>query len=365
MKMKKKWLLLVAVMIFVVVVMCGCGKKTASDYDPLEGVETTEITDDAGRTVTMPADITRIAASGSTAQMVLMAIAPEDLVGLSSSPSTLQMPYFPEEMWYLPTFGQFYGSKSNLNMEALINAKPQLILDIGDKKTTIKSDINSIQKQTGIPTIYLNGDLDHLADTYRTLGKLFNKEEKAEKLAKFLEKTVQMAEKNRAKIPEDQRVRVFYGTGASSLACNASGSSQADVIDLIGAVNAVQVPANEVTDKGGGTIVNLEEVYQIEPDVFVFEKGGQYDSVKKNEWSKLKGIQKGAYYEIPNTPYSWMSSPPSVNRILGIWWLGNLVYPDLYDYDMVSVAQEYYQLFWNYDLTKAGAKEMLANSTLK
>ena len=43
---------------------CNSGKT----YDPLEGVETTEFTDSAGRTVTIPKNITRIAASGSTSR---------------------------------------------------------------------------------------------------------------------------------------------------------------------------------------------------------------------------------------------------------------------------------------------------------
>ena len=59
------------------------------------------------------------------------------------------------------------------------------------------------------------------------------------------------------------------------------------------------------------------------------------------------------------------NSPPSVNRVLGIWWLGNLLYPELYDYDMVQVAREYYGLFWHYDLTEEEARQMLSRSTLK
>ena len=59
------------------------------------------------------------------------------------------------------------------------------------------------------------------------------------------------------------------------------------------------------------------------------------------------------------------NSPPSVNRVLGIWWLGNLLYPELYDYDMAQVAQEYYGLFWHYDLTAEEAEHMLSRSTLK
>jgi iron complex transport system substrate-binding protein len=51
--------------------------------------------------------------------------------------------------------------------------------------------------------------------------------------------------------------------------------------------------------------------------------------------------------------------------ILGIWWLGNLLYPDLYDYDVAEVAQEIYKLFWNYDLSEEEAASMLSHSTLK
>lgn len=86
--------------------------------------------------------------------MLLMILAPEMLVGLSASPSSLQRPYFHESMWYLPTFGQFYGSKSKLNMESLIDAQLQLIIDTSDRKTTIAADMSSIQHQTGIPAVF-------------------------------------------------------------------------------------------------------------------------------------------------------------------------------------------------------------------
>ena len=121
----KKILTLTLCLALLLGLFSGCGGK---QYDPLAGVETTVFTDDAGRDVTVPAGITRIAASGSTAQMILMTLVPELLVGLASSPSTAQRPYFPAEMWTLPTFGQFYGSKANLNMESLIAAQPQLIM---------------------------------------------------------------------------------------------------------------------------------------------------------------------------------------------------------------------------------------------
>ncbi len=342
--------------------LCGCG-SSQTGYDPLAGVETKTVTDSSGRSVEVPAEITRVAPSGSTAQMLLMPIAYDLLVGLSSSPSTAQRPYFPEEMWYLPTFGQFYGSKASLNMEALIAAQPQVILDLGDAKESIADDMDRIQKQTGIPTLFIEADLDDMAAAYRMLGSLLGRETEAEPLAAFIEETVAMAQANATVIPEGQRKTVLYGTGATGLACNAAGSSQADVIDLVGAVNAI-VP-EEVTNRGGGTTVSLEEVYVCDPDVILLTAGGPYDEVQTNEWSELTAVKNGAYYEIPNLPYNWMSSPPSVNRVLGVWWLGNLLYPDLYDYDMTEVAQEFYRLFWHDDLSAEEAADMLSRSTYK
>ena len=176
----KRWISLVLALCLCLLVGCG-GKQTG--YDPLKGVETRMITDSAGPQVAISAEITRIAPSGSTAQMILMPVAYDLLVGLSSSPSTAQMSYFPEEMRYLPTFGQFYGSKANLNMESLIAAQPQLIIDLGDAKDSIAKDMDTIQKQTGIPTIFIEADLDDMAAAYRMLGDILGRQEQAEELA--------------------------------------------------------------------------------------------------------------------------------------------------------------------------------------
>ncbi len=339
----------------------ACG--TTQDSDSTDSAGTVEFLDSAGRTVTVPAEITRIAPSGSVAQMILMTLCPELLVGRASDPSAEQEPFFPEEMMNLPTFGQFYGSKANLNMEALIAAQPQIVIDLGDRKDTIREDMDMVQEQTGIPTVFICATLEEMPAAYRTLGKLLGREAEAEERAAFVEKTLAMAEENREKLADGDRKTVMFGTGPTGLACNAKGSSQADVIDLVGAVNAIV--SDEISNKNGGTEVDLEQVYVCDPDVILLAKDGPYDTLADGEWAQLRAVKNGAYYEIPNTPYSWMSMPPSVNRVLGVWWLGNLLYPELYDYDMVQIAQEYYALFWHYDLSAEEAAAMLSRSTLK
>lgn len=343
--------------------LCSCGSSERSADS--EAGPTYEFTDSCNRTVDLPETITRVAPSGAVAQMVLMTIAPEKLVGLSATPSTEQYPYFPEEMITLPTFGQFYGSKANLNMESLIAADPQVIIDIGDMKAGHAGDMRKIQEQTGIPTIFVKAELSDFPQAYRTLGKILGKEEKGEELASYIEDVLALTEQNKEKLTEKDIFKVMYGTGSTGLDTNAKGSVQADVLERIGAENAIVT--EEVTNKGGGTLVSLEEVYRVDPDVILLNAGGPYERIEAggSEWDELQAVKDGRVYEVPNIPYCWMSSPPSVNRIIGILWLGNLLYPDLYDYDMVSKAQEFYKLFWNYDLSEDEAKALLANSTLK
>ena len=339
----------------------GCGGRKVVIEGPIQMFK-----DSCGRDVEIPEKIDRVAPSGAVSQMVLATIAPEKLVGLSATPSSSQIKYLPEYFIDLPTFGQFYGSKSTLNMESLIAAKPDITIDIGDMKENHASDMNDIQKQTGVPTIFVETSIDKMADAYRTLGKLLNKEAQGNHLADFIDKTVSMAESNAAKIPKKQRKSVMYGTGSTGLACNASGSIQADVIDIIGAENAIKVSEKELNNAGGGNTVSMEQVYNFQPDVIIFTAGGAYSTIANSkEWSQLSAVKNNDYYEIPGEPYNWMSGPPSVNRILGIWWLGNLVYPDIYDYDMREISKEFYSLFYNYELTDEEVDAMLANSTLK
>lgn len=352
-----------AVMMTSLTALTACGGRDIV----IEG-ESKTFTDSCGRTVEMSADIERIAPSGAVAQMILATIAPDLMVGLSATPSSTQYKYFPEYFLDLPTFGQFYGSKATLNMESMIAADPQVTIDLGDKKEGHASDMNTIQKQTGVPTVFIESDLEHMAQAYRSLGELLGREERGEELAQFVDKTMNMAAENAAKIPEEDRVSVMYATGTAGLACNADGSIQSVVIDIVGADNAVVVSEDELSNAGGGNTISMEQVYMFDPDVIIFAAGGPFDTISGSgagEWSELSAIKQGKYYEIPCEPYNWMSGPPSVNSVLGVWWLGNLIYPDIYNYDMKEITKEYYSLFFNYELTDEEVEAFLQKSTLK
>lgn len=60
-----------------------------------------------------------------------------------------------------------------------------------------------------------------------------------------------------------------------------------------------------------------------------------------------------------------MSRPPAPNRIVGINWMGDVLYPEYFDNDIVAETKEFYDLFYRYELCDEEVEELLGNSTLK
>ena len=110
---------------------------------------TRTFTDDAGRTVTLPQEITRIAVSGVGSQIAVFALAPDLLVGVTSEWDAGSETYIAPEYFSLPAIGQLYGGKGNLNLETLLAADPLVVIDVGEAKKGIAEDLDALSGQTG------------------------------------------------------------------------------------------------------------------------------------------------------------------------------------------------------------------------
>ena len=352
-----KKLLLFSFTLILATIFAGCST------DAVETGNTVKFTDSLGREVELPPDITRIAPSGAVAAMILYAAAPDKLVSIASQPDDAYKKYYSEDYLKLPSTGQIYGT-SDINPEELINLNPQLIIDLGDIKGDMSAELNSLQEQTGIPVIFIEATIDTYPQAFRTLGKLLGEEKQGEALARFTEETLSLAAASRAQITDNNRYRVMFGTGKTGLDCNAKGSVQSTVLEAVGVDNAITVP--KVSHKGGGNTVTIEEVMNADPDIILLDAGGPYAALNQEKyWSGLRAVQEGTYYEIPCGPFYFLAGPPSINQIIGINWLGNLLYPDLYNLDIQARIQAYYKTFWHYELSEEEVTELLKNSTLK
>ena len=358
MKTKKILHILLAMLVLAMTVAYCTGAESPSE----QIAETTSyiFTDSSGREVELPSDIERIAPSGPLAQIVLFTLCPDKLVGFANDISDVQFEYIEKKYAELPVFGNFYAD--TLNLESVMVAGPQVIIDIGEIKPNIEDDMSGIQEKTGIPTIFVHMEMDSMISAYETLGEVTGETEQAQKIIDYIEETLTQTELKVADIAEDERVHVYYGQD-DGLTALVSGTVHSDVIETVGGFNVAEV---EESVRGGASIISMEQLMLWNPEVILFSPGSIYDSVEeRTEWEEISAVKTGQFYEIPDGPYNWMGRPPSVNRVLGIKWLSNLLYPDVFEYDMEEEIKEFYKLFYHCDVTDTQIEELLGRSTLK
>ena len=179
----------------------------------VEAQDTRVFSDGAGRKVAIPRRVERIYAAGPPASIVVFAVAPERLIGWTSEWRDAEKPFIAKKYADLPALGRLTGRGNTANVEVVLGAKPDVIVDYGTINPTYSSLADRVQQQTGIPYLLLDGDFDRMAEAIRQIGAIANEEKRAESLARYAQDTVSDINRRVAKIPVGQRPRVYYGRG--------------------------------------------------------------------------------------------------------------------------------------------------------
>lgn len=362
-KVKLVVLFLVIALVSVNLAACGAKQEKASDGGP--AAKTRTIIDHAGRNVTVPGEINKVFSTSPVGMILMYTLAPEKLVAWNFEIGQEYKKFILPECRDLPDLGGWYANKS-CNTEELLKIGPDIIICLGDQTQVSQAD--KIQQQFNIPVVVLNDSLTTLDKTYELLGDLLGTKERAADLAAYCRESVNEIAGKAKLIPEEKRVRVYYAEGAQGLDTDPKGSRHTEVLDLVGGVNVADVPM-----KGGMgmTSVSLEQVLAWDPDLILTATlgglGGQEGTLYKTisadpKWAKLKAVKNHKVYGIPERPFNWFDRPPSVNRIIGMKWLSNLLYPDIFDYNVKAEMKEFYAKFYHYDLSDQEMEELLTRS---
>lgn len=333
--------------------------STVTETTTLE--PTTKIfTDSLGRSVEVPINITKVALSGPLTQIVLFALCPDKLVGLASPFDKSAEKFFDPKYYNLPILGQLYGGKGTLNLEEIAATGAEVIIDVGERKTNMTEDLNTLQEQIGIPFVHIDAYTEGMGDCYRTLGNLLDMEEEAAAIADYCDAVYADTLAIVEALGENGKVKMLYLTGDAGLNVIASGSYHAEIIDLLCDNLAV---VDNPSSKGTGNEVDLEQIMLWNPDVIIFSTNSIFATVGENaDWAAITAIANGDFYEVPYGPYNWMGFPPSVQRYLGMIWLSQLLYPDVAQYDVYAKVSEYFQLFYHCGITQEQYDDLVANS---
>ena len=312
------------------------------------------VTDGAGRAVTVPARVERVFPAGPPAAIVLYTIAPDLLLGWPRANRPEEREFLLPDIGSRPEVGRITGRGNTANLEVVLSLKPDLILDIGSVNATYISLADRVQEQTRIPYALLDGRFDGIAASYRTIGTLIGRPEPAEALARYNDDTVKSITGRIAAIPRERRPRVYYARGPRGLETGLGGSINMETIELLAQNVAGGTP-------GGLSNVSIEQVLLWNPDVIItIDLAFAANVYNDRAWEPIEAVTARRVHLSPKLPFGWVDFPPSVNRLIGLWWLAKILYPDLFPEDLRALTRDFYRQFYHVALSDAQIERVLA-----
>jgi iron complex transport system substrate-binding protein len=315
-------------------------------------------TDTAGRRADVPDAIRRVFPAGPPASVTVFVVAPEKMLGWTRAPGPEARPFLPSPYAELPEIGRVTGRGNTVNLENVVRLAPDLLLDVGNTTATYVSLADQVQEQTHIPAVLIGGRLAETAATLRMIGSLLGVPERAEALARYAETVVGAVQEAVARIPSAKRPNVYVARGPRGLETAVAGSISSEVVDLVGARNVVG------KDTGPRAIVDIspEQILAWQPDVILTVDRRFYAAARTDPvWREVKAVQAGQIHFVPDMPFSWLDNPPAANRLIGLLWLGKLLYPAAFPQDIRAEARRFYALFYQQEPSDAQLDELFAN----
>lgn len=313
------------------------------------------VIDGAGRAIQVPNTVARVFPAGPPAAILLYTLAPELLIGWPRANRPEECALLRPDICARPEIGRLTGRGNTANLELVLALKPDLIIDSGSVDGTYVSLADRVQQQTGIPYALLDGRFAKIPETYRTLGALTGRRGAAQLFADHAQNTMTTVTQRVAKVPSDKRPRVYYARGPRGLETGLGGSINIETIEFLGARNVAG------DTRGGLANVSIEQVLLWDPEVIVtIDKDFAATVQQDKAWSTVTAIRNGRVHLSPKLPFGWVDFPPSVNRLIGLWWLAKILYPALFPESLKTLTRAFYRDFYHVDVSDAQIDAILA-----
>ena len=370
MKKHRQLLALFICLVMSISLLTGYSETKAATEEPTqsaeqdatqETAETREITDMAGRKVTVPAaeNIESVFSAGPVAAIFLYMVAPDKLLGWNYELNDVEKSIILDKYQDLPNFGM----GDAVNYEAVIAANPTIAINSGKINDTMVSDCDALSESLGIPVVAVDNELNNSAEAFRFMGELLGVEDHAEELAQYAEQV--FTDINAlSDIPEEKKVSVYFGNGEDSLETAPRGSQHAQILDVINAVNVADLELGD----GSRVQISAEQLLAWDPDVIVVngepkaDKSGNSaaeDILSNPDYASLKAVQDQKVYGTPNAPFSWVDRPAGPNRLIGMRWFSALIYPEYIKCDINEEIHKFFDLFYHVDLSDEQLENVL------
>jgi iron complex transport system substrate-binding protein len=327
-------------------------------FSTISAARSAEFTDGAGRRVLIPDRIGRVLAADPTAEVLVLVLAPDKLAGLGREPRRGDLP---------PRFAGVpvieWGPDGNPAhmVEAALRLRPQIIIDASGATPQRVAYADQVQQLTGIPYLLVDDSFARIPQTLRGLGIMLGVGERAADLAFWAEHAIGGVRGRLLIQPADVRPHVYYGRGPDGLDAPLPGSRSGEALDEVGAINVASG-----LGRGGWVRITPAQLLSWDPPIIIAEERSFYNALQRDRgWRRLSAVRNKRVYLEPSNPYGWIDDPPGVNRLIGLYWLSTLFYPDQTEEDLRTITCDFYDKFYGKKLTTAQIEALVGPAGVK
>ena len=277
--------------------------------------------DQTDRTVSLYRPVERIATLfPSVTRAILSVDGCDRLVGVSSTTigrglTRLSVKAYPKIMELSST-----GSHSNPNAEQIALLKPDVIFGYSKRLQWC----NPIQEKTGIPVVGIYIDPNHASgcfETFRLVGKVIGKEERAEELISFHEEKFTELTEVTSQIPDSEKPKVhlaFWSKLTSS-----PGSYYP--VDLAGGINVI--------NSDSSVTVSKEQIIDWNPDFILIHGGSKThrlsieDILLDSDLQTVNAVKNKSVYYTKGHFIGW----DSATGLTEAFYMAKLFHPDKFE----------------------------------
>lgn len=307
------------------------------------------VKDMAGRRVTITGDVNRIVTTFKPATLCVLSLGlQKKLVGLDSSSGAdrLNLAVFPD-FAKLPGV----GSKSmGLNYESIMSLNPELVILYAQKDGRKLADQF---ESMNIPAIIIFPEtLESIKSSLKLIAEAVGEPEKTTRAEKAMETVILLVEKKIATLDDTQKKTAYFASPRGLFSTATGNMLQDEMLTKAGLINV----AHDL--KGYFQDISPEQFISWNPEIVAISQHMKAKKLKKLDNPAIKNmraIKNKRVYRCPSNLAPW--DFPSPLSVLGILWLANKAYPDLFkETDIQAVVNSFHTKIFGKSLEQMGGK---------
>ncbi len=326
--------------------------------------ETRVIVDHTGAQVTIPAELDRIVISSILplpSVYCLFRNSAEDIIGIHpSSMAAAENSYLINVFPELSNADTSFVENGEINIEQLLTLEPDVVF-YGASNTDEREKYDN----AGIPAIGFSttmagyNSVETYADWIELFGEIYGESKSANEIIEAGRKSAKEVTAITDKISPEERpdVLILYQYSDGVIKTSGKGHFGQYWISSGGGRNVAE-------DLEGAPEVNMEQIYEWDPDIILITNFSPYlpedlynNSIEGHDWSNVTAVKNGQVYKFPLGMYRWY--PPASDTPLVLKWLAKTIQPDLFaDLDMDEETRKYYKTHYRVELKNEDIREI-------